>query len=214
MEKIYILGAGSYGEALLELAEDCGYEVVGFYDDDESKIGNKILSSVVLGTIKELIAEDLSDKNFAVAIGNNCIRRGLLEKIRCLGGNTPSLVHPTVHVSKYATIGIGTYIQPRAIIWTKVKIENDCIISPNVVIAHHSVIGAGSLISTMTAIGSNIVIEKDVFVGMGSTIMTGVKNIGFNSLIGAGAVVTKDVEPSVVVAGIPAKIIKHKELGK
>lgn len=48
---------------------------------------------------------------------------------------------------------------------------------------------------------------KNVWVGSNSTILQGV-TIGDNAVVGAGAVVTKDVPANVVVGGVPAKIIK------
>ena len=53
------------------------------------------------------------------------------------------------------------------------------------------------------------IIEDDVWVGYGSTIMSGVK-IGRGSIIGAGSVVTKDVAPYSIYAGVPAKKIKDR----
>ena len=50
-------------------------------------------------------------------------------------------------------------------------------------------------------------IGNDVWIGMGATIMSGIK-IGNGAVIGAGSIVTKDVEPYTIVAGIPAKPIK------
>lgn len=55
-----------------------------------------------------------------------------------------------------------------------------------------------------------IVIEENVNIGMNAAIMPGVR-IGKNSIVGFGAVVTKDVEPGSVVAGIPAKKIETIE---
>ena len=52
-----------------------------------------------------------------------------------------------------------------------------------------------------------IIIEENVNIGMNATIMPGVK-IGENSIVGLGAVVTKDVPSNTVVAGIPAKKIE------
>jgi acetyltransferase-like isoleucine patch superfamily enzyme len=52
-----------------------------------------------------------------------------------------------------------------------------------------------------------ITVEDDVWIGGGSIVLAGVK-IHKNSVIGAGAVVTKDVPENTVVAGIPAKPIK------
>ena len=52
-----------------------------------------------------------------------------------------------------------------------------------------------------------VTIEDNVWIGQGAAIMPNIK-IGRNAIIGANAVVTKDVPPYTVVAGIPAKVIK------
>ena len=54
---------------------------------------------------------------------------------------------------------------------------------------------------------SGAIVEDNVSIGANSTILPGIR-IGKNSLIGAGSVVTKDVQPNSVVAGVPAKKMK------
>jgi acetyltransferase-like isoleucine patch superfamily enzyme len=54
-----------------------------------------------------------------------------------------------------------------------------------------------------------ITIGNDVWIGMGATIMSGVK-IGDGAVIAAHSVVTKDVEPYAIMGGNPAKIIKYR----
>lgn len=56
---------------------------------------------------------------------------------------------------------------------------------------------------------SDTVIGNDVWVGAGAIIMQGLK-IGHGSIIGAGAVVTRDVPPYAIVGGVPAKIIRYR----
>lgn len=56
--------------------------------------------------------------------------------------------------------------------------------------------------------GKPVHIKRNVWIGTNATILPGV-TIGSNSVIGAGAVVTKDVPDNVIVAGIPAKIIRE-----
>lgn len=55
----------------------------------------------------------------------------------------------------------------------------------------------------------DIIVDDDVWIGHRAIIMSGV-HIGQGAVIGAGAVVTRDVPPYAVVAGVPAKIIKMR----
>lgn len=57
---------------------------------------------------------------------------------------------------------------------------------------------------------AKVVIGNDVWIGMRSIIMPGV-NIGNGVVIGAGAVVTKDIPDYAVVGGVPAKIIRFRK---
>ncbi len=60
---------------------------------------------------------------------------------------------------------------------------------------------------------SPIVLEKGAWIGDSAIICKGVR-VGRNSIVGAGAVVTKDVPPNVVVAGNPARIMKKLDPDK
>ena len=53
-----------------------------------------------------------------------------------------------------------------------------------------------------------ILIEDDVWIGAGAIITDGVR-VGCGSVVAAGAVVTKDVTPHVVVAGTPARVVRE-----
>jgi maltose O-acetyltransferase len=63
------------------------------------------------------------------------------------------------------------------------------------------------------AIGRKIMIQDGAWVGANVTILPGI-TIHKGSIIAAGAVVTKDVPPHVIVAGTPARVIRELELGK
>ena len=53
-----------------------------------------------------------------------------------------------------------------------------------------------------------VVLKRNCWIGAGATILPGV-TVGENAIVGAGSVVTKDVEANTVVGGIPAKLIKR-----
>ncbi|GAB3281484.1 sugar O-acetyltransferase [Larkinella harenae] len=61
-----------------------------------------------------------------------------------------------------------------------------------------------------TVLPGAIVIQRNAWIGAGATLLPGV-TIGENSIVAAGAVVSRDVPPNTVVAGIPAKVVKSLE---
>ena len=97
-----------------------------------------------------------------------------------------------------------------------VTIGNDVMMAPEVVI-YTSGHAYDSLDVPMWKQGSTevkrVVIGNDVWIGRRVIIMPGV-NIGDGSIIGAGAVVTKDVPPYSVVGGVPAKVLKMRKNDK
>ena len=209
MKDICILGAGTYGEVICELAEICGYTVKGFFDDNTSIQGKTIFGKTVIGTIDGLKPEDVIHNTFAVAIGNNKVRFKIMTKLLNHGGNLPSLIHPQATVCPSATIGSGVYIHSGARIWTKAVIEDFTYISPNTVIAHHTHIGKACLISTLCAVGASLRVGDYTMFGFGTVVITGVKKIGTNVLCGGGSVVIHDVEDNVVVVGNPARVLRR-----
>lgn len=58
-------------------------------------------------------------------------------------------------------------------------------------------------------LGMVTIIEDDVWIGYGATVMCGV-TIGEGSIIGAGSLVTKDVQPYSIYAGVPAKRVRDR----
>lgn len=58
-----------------------------------------------------------------------------------------------------------------------------------------------------TVLPKQITIKRNAWVGAGATILPGV-TVGENAIVAAGAVVSRDVPPNTVVAGVPAKVVK------
>jgi acetyltransferase-like isoleucine patch superfamily enzyme len=92
----------------------------------------------------------------------------------------------------------------------KVSIGNNVLIAPRVsILAGAHEYRSHLLIKEQGVISEDVVVEDDVWIGTGAVILPGV-HIGRGSVIGANSVVTKDVQPFSVVAGVPAKFIKNR----
>ena len=90
-------------------------------------------------------------------------------------------------------------------------IKDYVMISMGVHLAHHNVLEEGVFLSTGCNFGASIHAHKYAYCGISSTIMTGMHELGEDCLIGAGAVVIKDVPDRAVMAGVPAKVLRIKE---
>jgi acetyltransferase-like isoleucine patch superfamily enzyme len=91
----------------------------------------------------------------------------------------------------------------------KIVIEDHVTISHRVMILTHTDAGTSPLKDKFIATSqAPVVIRRGAYVGANVTILQGVE-IGESSVVGAGAVVTRSVPPSTVVAGVPARLIKN-----
>lgn len=210
--KSVIIGAGKYGEVYLSYLHEAGVDVVGFLDDDPKVADKKFGGLPVLGPISILpsLKVKFGITSVYCPLGNNKLRVKFLREAASLGYETPCYIHPSVIISPNVEIGKGVYILLGTQVMPYTKIEDFVMISMKVSIAHHNVLKTGTFLSTGCNFGASIVAEENSYCGIGSTIMTGLHRLGKDCLIGAGAVVIRDVPDGAVMAGVPAKIIKYK----
>ncbi|MCI5144110.1 MAG: acetyltransferase [Candidatus Electrothrix sp. AR3] len=212
-KKIIIVTAGGFGREVHYLIEEINNEasdkwsIQGYVDDDKKMEGQIINGLPVIGTIESL--QKINKKTAVViAAGKPAVRRKILQKI---ASNKklyyPNLIHPTITLMPSNTIGRGNIICKGTIITVNVNIDDLNIINLNCTIGHDVRIGkfctlapninlsGCSHVGDYTELGTNVIVIPGV-------------SIGTNSIIGAGAVVTKDIQSSVLAVGMPAKEVK------
>lgn len=146
---LLILGAGSQGPVVKEIAEAIGiFDEIAFLDDDPN---NKLAIGPLVAMTKLRYRFPLMIPSF----GDSFLREQYLSEIDRLGALAPSLIHPSVTLSPSAKLGRAVVIEAR------------CIVSAG------AVISKGAILSSASVIESNASIGQFVHIGASSTVAKG-----------------------------------------
>jgi len=123
-----------------------------------------------------------------------------------------SKVGAFVEIQKGVEIGKNCKISSHSFLCEGVKIEDNVFVGHGVMFTNDLFPRAtnpdGSPQSESDWKVIETVVKKGASIGSNATIICGIV-IGENALVGAGSVVTKDVPPNTIVAGVPARVIKQ-----
>ncbi|AXH11894.1 acetyltransferase [Halarcobacter bivalviorum] len=190
MKELYIYGASGHGLVVADIARDNGYENIIFIDDGKNEYPT---------------FEDIKDSNnipIAFGIGNNIIRAKLYEKVKKEGFNLATLIHSSSIISSSVCIEEGTIVMPNVVINANSIIGKAVILNSSSVIEHECKIEDFVHISPNVALAGNVNIKELTHIGIGSCVIQGL-TVGKNSLIGAGAVVVKNIKDNIKAYGNP-----------
>lgn len=120
-----------------------------------------------------------------------------------------AIIRDQVAIGKNAVIMMGAIINIGAEIGDDTMIDMGVVLGGRAIVGKHCHIGAGSVLAGVIepASATPVKIDDNVVMGANAVVIEGV-HVGEGAVIAAGAVVTHDVTPHTMVAGVPAKVIK------
>ncbi|MCK1983013.1 MULTISPECIES: acetyltransferase [Peribacillus] len=206
--KIVLVGEGGHSKVIKDMIDIAdGNELIGFLDDKYDRtIVKGHLFFAPLSVVSDLL-EQFKDIKFIVAIGNNHIRKKVVEELNIPDSYYVSVIHPSSIISPSIKIGVGTVVMPSTVINADAKIGRHSIINTASVIEHDSEIGDFVHISPHATLTGAVKVDEGTHVGAGSTLIPNV-NIGEWSVIGAGATVINNIQSHSLAVGTPAKMKK------
>ncbi len=197
MKSIIMIG---YFEEAIELCESAGYTIEGVVNENDPKCEYKYLGNdqFVLNN-----AIDYSNVPICIVPDNPSVRQALYDCYKEKGFSVETIISPKAFVSNSAFIGEGCMIQRGCNISSNVVLGKCVRINTLANVMHDSRVDNFSTIAPNAVVLGNCRIGEKCYVGANSTILPGLSILG-ESIVGAGAVVTKNISEKVTVVGVPA----------
>ncbi len=183
-------------------------ELIGFLHSDPARKGSEFHGYPIFGGLEQVAGLAAQGTKFvSLVTGSTVARYRTARGIVRAGGELASLIHPDVDLFM-SSAGPGAYIQEKVVVQANVRFGANCSVHIGCMIAHDVRVGHSAFISFAVAVAGEVEIGDGAFIGANATILPRIK-IGKFATVGAGAVVNKDVPDYAVVAGNPARVVKH-----
>lgn len=202
--KVAIIGYSGHAYVICDILLSQKVEIIGYCDRDE-KVNNPF-------DLKYLGAESkarIEDDHVFIAIGNNAVRKQIVETLKSRNINYCNAIHDRASISTYAQIGTGNLINNGAIINAMTHIGNHCIINTGAIVEHDCAIDSFVHIGPGAVLAGGVSIGQSTLIGANAVVKEGT-NIGQHCTIGAGSVIIQDVDDHCTVVGNPGRIINKR----
>ena len=220
---IFILGAGGTGRTAMGIIEkmrsgDSGLDdrIKECYFLDDNLAGQEINGYQVLGGVNKildgsLVEIDEQDSSFVVAFGTTYMqqRKEIFLKLQARRNKLFNAIHPNVSIDKTVKIGSGLIVAGNCLINPNAVIGDNCVLCAGTIVEHDCLVADHVYLSPGVCLAGACLIEEGAFIGTNASILPEIK-IGAEAVVGAGAVVTKNVFACTVMTGVPAKVLKDK----
>ena len=213
MKDLIIFGASGFGREVAWAVERINkvsstWNLLGFMDDADDIQETEINGYKVLGKTDDV--GDYPDAYFVVAVGASRIREKIVTNMKVVNPSIKfgTIIDPSVEISDFVTIGDGTIICAHTIITVNIDIGSHVIINLDCTIGHDAILKDFVTLYPSVNVSGITNIGHAVELGTGMQIIQG-KTVGDYSIVGAGAVVVKDIPARCTAVGSPAKPIKY-----
>ena len=213
MKELIIVGASGFGREVAWLVERINkvsptWDLLGFIDDNDQIQNTCINGYKVLGKTDDIA--DFPEAYYVCAVGASKTREKIIDRLTAINPDIKfaMLVEPSVERSDLIDIGEGTIICAQTIMTVNITIGDHVIINLDCTIGHDAILEDFVTLYPSVNVSGATHIGRDTELGTGMQIIQG-KTIGEYAIVGAGAVVVKDIPDKCTAVGSPAKPIKY-----
>jgi len=210
MDDIVIYGAGGMGRDTAWLIEDINkveprFYIHGFLDDNAALAG-KALNGYRIFEAGHFL-QCYQGISVALAVGQPSARMAIAHRLSRYGFIYPNLIHPSAILGSASSIGSGNILCAGVILAANARIGSFCHLNLKTTVGHDGIMEDFSSTACGVDLAGYSHIGKAAYIGNHATVLPSVR-VGDRAVVGAGAVVNRELPPNTVSVGVPARIIK------
>lgn len=214
MSALVLLAAGGLAREVIALESRLGrYDDIFLLDDDPALQGTAVDGVAVIGPIA--LAADEFDGELLICAGSGQSRRSIARRLSAMGVGSTSfarMVHPSVDVPRGCSIGPGCIVLASVAMTADVHLHRHVVVMPNVTLTHDDVVSDYATLCAGVSLGGRVMVEEGAYLGMNSSVRQDV-TVGYDSVLGMGAVLLHDLPAGETWAGVPARhLVSRKQL--
>ena len=205
MPSVLVFGCGGHGKVVADALQSSGVTVSAFVDDAPPAatiLGIPVIPSAKLNVLSA------PETQIALGVGDNALRRKILDRMERMGFEIVTVIHPASSVSPHAIIGTGTVVCANAVVGVAATLGRGCVVNTGATIDHDCVLGDCVQVCPGGNLAGRVHCEDEVFIGTGAVICPNLR-VGRRANIGAGGVVIRDVPPLAKCVGNPVRVLRQ-----
>ena len=209
LREVILWGGTGQAKVVRPILEEAGCRVIAVFDDTPG-LASPFPDVPIYRGAQEftpwLSSAARRGIGFVVSIGNPHGRARLrLHDFLVGAGLEPcTVVHPSAVIASSAIIGAGCQIMAGAVIMPEAVIGRQCIVNTKASVDHEDVLEDGVEVAPGATLCGLVHAEVNAWICAGATVLPRIR-IGADAVVGAGAVVTRNVQARTTVVGAPAR---------